>query len=355
MKMDNLLLRKCSTYLLLLILNLSIVLSVSYQQNRFFSLDRTLGMDDAHSYISMSKGDYNVNSVHSRRFLIPELVKLSRPLLVQLSKSFAAADEQSNFTEISYRFSFWIINSILMAIAGLFLYLSLESLKINPIYSLFGSTLFLTSRVTTYTAGTPLVDSVYLLGISIFCFALIKQSTVGYILSSVFLTAFTKENAILIPFLPLLSNKYRSILYYLTAFLSAFAWIVTYSLRGGIILGGSESENGTTSVLNILINHFPEVVLSVGRIFTFSGFYDLIHGYGALILFAIIGIFYNSRRQLLSIPLPIIYLIPLSLLFALLSGNLGRMFYGAFVPIISYALIGIYAILPKNKFSDIKI
>ena len=71
-------------------------------------------------------------------------------------------------------------------------------------------------------------------------------------------------------------------------------------------------------------------------------------------LFAIIGAFYNYKRRIISIALPIVCLIPLSLFFAVLSGNLGRMFFGAFVPIIVYALIGIYAVLPKSEYSNIR-
>lgn len=358
MSAGNLLLKKWHTYLLLLVLNLSIVLSISYQQNRFFSLDRPLGMNDARSYISMSKGNYNVSDVHSRRFLIPELVRLSRPLLIPLSNSFAAADEQASheeaINEISYIFSFWIINSTIMAIAGLFLYLFLESSKITPIYSLLGSIFFLSSRTSTYTAGAPLVDSIYYLGISIFCYTLIKRSAIAYALSSIFLAAFTKENAILIPFAPLISRKYRSFLYYFTAFLSTFTWILIYNLRGGLIAGTAGEGGSTSSLISIVKSLFPLLLTHFSNIFTLSGFYNLFHGYGALMLFAIIGAFYNYKRRIISIALPIVCLIPLSLFFAVLSGNLGRMFFGAFVPIIVYALIGIYAVLPKSEYSNIR-
>ena len=282
MSLGNLLLKKWHTYLLLLVLNLSIVLSISYQQNRFFSLDRPLGMNDARSYISMSKGNYNVSNVHSRRFLIPELVRLSRPLLIPLSNSFAAADEQASheeaINEISYIFSFWIINSTIMAIAGLFLYLFLESSKITPIYSLLGSIFFLSSRTSTYTAGAPLVDSIYYLGISIFCYTLIKRSAIAYALSSIFLAAFTKENAILIPFAPLISRKYRSFLYYFTAFLSTFTWILIYNLQGGLIAGTAGEGGSTSSLISIVKSLFPLLLTHFSNIFTLSGFYNLLHG-----------------------------------------------------------------------------
>ena len=82
-------LKKAIIHFLIFVLILSTTLSASYQQQRFFSLKRPLGIKDTYSYVQMAKGNYDVSPTHNKRFVIPSLVKLVRPFILPIHNKYS--------------------------------------------------------------------------------------------------------------------------------------------------------------------------------------------------------------------------------------------------------------------------
>ena len=344
--------RNICTYLLML----SITVSASYQQQRFFSLERTMGLNDTRSYVEMAKGNYNISPVHNKRFVLPTGVHLLRPIILPIHQKFAenvGTISEKEAENSSYIFTFWLLNSIIIASCGYLLFLSLKDLSFSPPFSLIGSILFLTSRTSIYTAGTPQIDSLYFLAIAFFCYSIISKNSFLYI-AACMLCAVSKENAILLPFLPLVcGHKYRKPLYFLSGILTvgAFLGIRQFVLQSFISISYSGQD---TSLFNIFVNHLYGSYKSIQHFISPTGVYDMLHGFGLLALISVFGYAINKRKNLIKIPAPVLMIIPLSIFFALLSGNLGRMFFASYVPVTAYSLIGLELITkPISKKTNL--
>ena len=85
-----------------------------------------------------------------------------------------------------------------------------------------------------------------------------------------------------------------------------------------------------------------------------AGIYNLFHGFGLIISLSGIGYAVNRKKGLGNIPRPIAYIIPLSVFFALLSGNMGRMLFSAYLPIIAYSLISLAILMNAKTISFIR-
>ena len=68
--------------------------------------------------------------------------------------------------------------------------------------------------------------------------------------------------------------------------------------------------------------------------------------------FAAFGAYKNRGAQKIEIPAFLIAILPLVFCYALLSGNLGRMFFAAFPVIIPYALVGMRSLLGPAGSGD---
>ena len=75
------------------------------------------------------------------------------------------------------------------------------------------------------------------------------------------------------------------------------------------------------------------------RLATPSGLHDLLRGFSLLGRLAALGAIANARSHRRRIPAFVPLMLPIALAFALVSGNLGRMFFAAYLPVIVYALI----------------
>ena len=338
------------------LLMLSVTISASYQQQRFFSLERTMGLNDTISYVDMAKGNYDVGPVHNKRFVLPSGVQLLRPIILPIHQKFIKNSGTTSEKEVensSYIFTFWLVNSIILASCGYLLFLSLKDLNFSPTFSFLGSILFLTSRTSIYTAGTPQVDSLYFLAIAFFCHSIISKNSLLYVLGCM-LCVISKENAVLLPFLPLVcGSEYKKPLYFLSGVLTigAFFGLRQFILRSFLTSSYSGQD---ASLLNLFMSHLYGSHKSIQHFISPTGFYDFLHGFGLLAFISIIGYAINKRKNLIKIPTPVLMIIPLSIFFALLSGNLGRMFFSSYVSITAYSLIGLELIIkPISKETNL--
>ena len=76
--------------IIIFLLYLYVSFSTSYQVFKDSQLELS---KDSKSYMQMSNGNYNVNSTHRYRFIIPKTVSLLRPYLGNVYKSNSVMDE----------------------------------------------------------------------------------------------------------------------------------------------------------------------------------------------------------------------------------------------------------------------
>lgn len=344
---SNKILKNICTFLLFL----SITFSASYQQQRFYSIDSPLSTNDSLSYVEMAKGNYDVSPIHNKRFIIPTIVQITRPLLLPIHEKFVENIENMNLqqkADNSYSFTFWIINSIIIAGSGYLLYMWLKNLQFITTYAFIGTLFFITSRASIYLSGTPLVDSLYLLAIALFCFSITNKNSYIYIFSCL-LCSVSKENAVLIPFLPLICGvTYRKKIFFFSALTSVATFIANRQYVSSFHISSDHIVESET-IFDIFLEWSSKIPLHLSHLASPIGVHSLLYGFGLIAAVAVIGYAINRTKKLIIIPRPIIYIVPLSLFFALISGDMGRMFFGAYVPITAYSLIGLNTILANSN------
>ena len=141
--------------IIIFLLYLYVSLSTSYQVFKDTKFEHST---DAKSYMQMSNGNYNVNSTHRYRFIIPKTVSLLRPYLGNVYKSNSVMDE-TKAKKKNDRFIFFIVNSIISASTAYLTSKYITNLGIGYLGGLIGGVFFLLSPVVIISTGTPLIDS----------------------------------------------------------------------------------------------------------------------------------------------------------------------------------------------------
>ncbi len=316
---------------------ISILFGTSYQQFRHFDITDPRGMNDSVSYIKMSQGNYSVNPVHKYRFIVPYLAgKLNNYVSKYIFEK-----------NISIILSFYIINFIIISFSAYFLYLIFEFYNFKPLLNLVGLSIFLSSRVIVYTTATPLVDSLYIFAIVVIVYFMIKKDLLKLSLFAPFLLL-TKETVLLFLFLPFFySNTFRNTKYIISIIVSILFFIISRKYIDFIsIISTSEYKN----FLDVIIIHIHFMKNNIISLFSFRGIFNFIHGFSFFLLFAVYGAYLNYKYNFYKLPdLIFLFIFLISFGFALLSGNLGRMIFSAYIPIIIYSLIAFEYIMKEKS------
>ena len=108
-----------------------------------------------------------------------------------------------------------------------------------------------------------------------------------------------------------------------------------------MIASSSQSLNiQSHDLVYIFENHInSNVSPTVKRLFTIEGIHDIFNGFAFLAIIAPFGMIINKRHKKFNIPNYLLLIIPISLVFGLISGNIGRMFFAAYIPVIAYSLV----------------
>jgi hypothetical protein len=311
------------------------IYGTTYQQFRHFNLSDPRGANDSASYIRMSHGDYQVTAVHRYRFMVPVLAGALRPLVQRFVHDPGEQD----------RVSFYVVNFGCTLAASWLLLLLLDHLGFSIQSSLLGTFMFVTSRITILVTGTPLVDAPYLAaGVMIVYLTFTRR--VWCLILILPLLVLVKEQVLLVAFVPLLVPAFRRISYAVSLITSVTLLHLSRSYIdriAGIGLGGWQPAQ---SLFELVMNHIKFAGDNALHLFTsFSGLHSLQNGYSLFLLFAGLGFFTNRRTKFMPDSPVLFSLVPISLLFAVLSGNGGRMIFLAFPIVIPYALIFIQDVL----------
>jgi hypothetical protein len=269
----------------------AILYGASYQQFRFFSLENPGGATDAIHYVSMARGD------------------------------------------LSIRLAFYMVNFAFSLAAAIALFGALQVMRYSMLLSLLGVSAFAASRVTALVTATPLVDASYFCAIAILTWLTLEQRALA--LALIFpLLVLTKETVIPFLLLPFITPLRKSRLLWA----GAAAAGATYVLSGRIL---DASLGHSPSVVAAILDHGDQLGASAARALTIQGVYDLQNGFSLMLPLSVIGAWLNTRHRYHQVPAFMIAAVAIAIAAALLSGNLGRMFFAGFPVVIAYALIAV--------------
>jgi len=308
---------------------------VSFQQFRHFDITDQRGASDAVSYIKMSHGDFDVKSTHRYRFVIPLLVELSRSIVDPSAQESSRRDLHC----------FYLINFLMMAATSFLFFYLLRSIGFCDVLALIGISIFISSRATILATGTPLIDSFYYL--SIVCVLLgILSGRIDWLVWAYPVLILSKETIIPILLLPLLTHWQHRWKLFISIGISALVVVVSRQYISQLVTSANQS-----TLSEIIARHAARIESNLGNLFTIRGLHDLQNGFSFFLLLGIAGFAINHRYRRYSIPKSIFLMIPLTLMYGLLSRDFGRMLFASSFIVIPYALICIEHVF-ATKQSD---
>ncbi|REJ91082.1 MAG: hypothetical protein DWQ35_15305 [Planctomycetota bacterium] len=316
--------------LFLLLYIAAVLYGASYQQFRHFDVHDPRGLGDADEYLAMAAGDYCGASVKRRfRPLVPLAASLVRK---PLSRVPALADDEQQLSILA----FYVVNFAFVAATAYLLFWTLAALGFDTYLGLIGVAIFSTSRVTVFTTAAPLADSIYFLAIAaIFYLAVTDRLLLLAALGPLLVLA--KEPVIVFLLFPLLKRK-RTAALIASAVVSLLAIALCRRYLQGLC--PAEAETGAAAALLDAIGRFlGEVPEVLSRFATLRGLHDLQNGFSFFLLFAVFGYFLNRRERRYDLPGYLLLAVPVSLVLAVIGGNVGRTFFTAFVAVIPLALV----------------
>lgn len=331
-------------YIFLYILFCSVLYGTTYQQFRYFELGgpNSGGAADAVSYVNMMHGDYS-DLLTKYRAITPYLASKTKILLGNV------VNESKELEKLS----FYIVNFLFISVTSLLLYAILEQLGFSALLSIVGVLLFSSSRTVIYSTATPLADAIFILSIAVVVFLMLKKKMyLLAILNPVLILA--KEPTFIYMLLPLIHDKvFRSRLYILSLFASILFFFIFRNTIDACMPTQIHSDSASNLVLMIQ-THLSYIFETLKTFTTLSGLYDFQHGFALLLPFAVLGYVQNNKNKILEIPTSINLLFYIALFLTIISTNLGRKFFSAYIPVIIYSLLYIDYIIVKfqGKYND---
>ena len=296
------------------ILFLGIIFPSAYNTCRHFDFLHSV---DTKSYVKMAQGDYNVMVTHKYRFIIPSLSLLTTKIIQNLSPN-GLNRADINLWQIQLSFLIW--NTVFLAMASLVLFKWLALFNLSFLSYLIGVLMFATSRWVNYSAGLPMIDSLYYFVVFLFLYG-IQSNQLYMIIIALIIGPIAKESfLILIPLL-IFSKHWKILILSTIASLAIF-----YSVR--IFVDYLYPLSPTDGLENAL-NHAQTIFFSIKRICSYKGILELVlvFGWFNIILLTFMLFKFKSSIQILkSIPLISYLFCSMVLAHMLLSGDTDRMF-----------------------------
>jgi len=255
-------------------LSLAVIHGVSFH---VMSITDVLEMKDCVSYLGLAEFDFDQYEVRKYRVIVPFLASFLNFLLGDV---FQALSPWSFTGDFSVSMSFLIVNNVILALTGVlvFKYVFSHTQKLLP--ALIGLISLLTCRWTGFIAGLPLVDSLYLFVLVMVLLGL-KTRNNKLIIASVFLGPWAKEAFIFIaPIIFFYSDvpKKKQVLLFL------LSGILVFSARFLIDYYSNASQLAS---LKEDFMHFGDIPVSLQRLFSFHGLYEIFSVTGFWVLLII--------------------------------------------------------------------
>ncbi len=295
--------------------SLAVIHGVSFQ-----AMDMLTAVDnpDSITYLGIAELDFNQSEIRKYRVIIPFLAGIINFVFGSLFDLLAPWTFEGDF---SLSVSFLIVNNLIMALAGVFVFKYIFAHTNHFYASLLGLVSFLTCRWTGVLAGTPLVDSLFVLVLALVLLGL-KTNNRQMIIISVFLGPWAKESFIFIApiiffYAPI--KKKKLILYFLISGVLVFM---------GRYLIDFSSDTPPLLALGKDVTHLSYFMMGFKRLFSFHGIYEVFSVTGFWVLLIIPAIWNRKLKNYLKEFGGYEWWFVLSIIFqALISVEIARMLF----------------------------
>jgi hypothetical protein len=323
--------RSTRLYVVVAMFSAAILYGATYQQFRFFDSAKPGGASDAIEYIRMAQGIVPDDAgLRHYRWLTPAAARLVLP----------ATEARTGDPDLGMRLAFYIVNYGFSLVACLALFAMLQTLGYTPPLSLLGVCAFATSRPVVLVTGTPMVDAAYFSFIAVLAYLMVARMPLAL---SLLLPVFALGKETIWPFLllPLFAGFRRA---QVLCALAAGAAAVTVKVE----IVDAYYPTDANIAANVS-EHAAAIGRHAARLLTPAGLHDAWSAFSFMLVLAAAGAWLNRRHRLRRIPGVLVAMIPIAVIFALLSGNLGRMLFAAFPVVIAYAL------MPLERIADARV
>lgn len=309
---------------LIFILSFIILWNLGFHILIYFPLAQS---PDIQTYLGLSHLHFDESLVRQYRIIIPLLASLLHFFFGWFFDLFHPWTFEGDF---SLCFSFLLVNTFIMALALTFIFKLCRSFQLSYVPCLFAWVAVLSSRWSAELSGLPLVDSLYFLSLVLTIYGLITGKN-KWVFFSILIGPWAKESylfmiPVILIFMP--GNRLKTLGYI------GLSGVLVFSFRFALdaYLGRSMMNSFYEDISSI-----NSVELSLKRLMSFHGIYDLFGVIGFWILIPIFiwftdwKLFIHKYKRVF--PLFNAYLL-IVLVQALLSSDLSRMFYLA-IPVIA--------------------
>ncbi|TGE26007.1 hypothetical protein E5K00_12690 [Hymenobacter aquaticus] len=302
--------------LLVYVLALGVLAGSAYTMYVHYDFSHSL---DTRSYLSMARGEFRGVSITRRyRVLVPAV---AGAVAWPVEQVYARIWPQRATTDWPLRLAFYLVNTLVLAGAGLLMFRGCLLYGASPGAAVLAMLAVLTSRWAVYTAGLPLVDSLYLLVFALAFYGVRSGSWVA-VAACILLGPHAKESFVfLAPWLLWFGR--RAMPWPRQLALLALSGALAYAVRHWI-----DAQVGAPpqASLHNALDHVHNLTYSLRRLLSVKGAGEIFSIFGFFWLALLAG--WRSHR-LWARPLggSAVALLAVVLVHMLLSGDLGRMGY----------------------------
>lgn len=318
-------------------LALSMVVGPGYNMYLHYDFSHTI---DTRTYLDVAKGNFEGESLTRRyRVVVPAIAAV---VAWPISKIYTAIWPHRPADEWPLRLAFYIVNSLLAALAGIVIFYTCKAYGATAVSSFVAMTAIMAGRWMNYTAGLPMTDSLYLLIVSLTLYA-IKTKNNTALIACIFLGPLAKESFI---FIAPIIFFFGSVAKWKQVVLFLLSGALVFSLRWWIDRGAG--TGGGASLENALM-HSENFIVSLKRIFSIKGLGELFTIMGTF-TFMILAGFLGKRAETYSwrkaVDAPLLLMVLAIIIHAVLSGEVSRMlFLGSVIWAVLLALV-----LDRHKY-----
>jgi hypothetical protein len=300
---------------------LSVVIGSGYNMYLHYDFSHTI---DTKTYLAIAKGDFKDQSITRRyRVLVPFVAEV---VAYPISKVYTMLWPQRGEDEWPLRLAFFIVNSILAAIAAVYIFRICLLYGGSVVSSFLAMVAVLAGRWMNYTVGLPMTDSLYLLVIALALYG-IKNRNNWALIFCIFIGPFAKESFIFIA--PII---------FFWGSIARWKQIIYFILSGAIVFTARyliDKQTGlsfSSSFLNAF-GHSENFDYTLTRIFSVHGIGELLSVMGTYTFMILAGFTGGKAEQKKWVPIidwPCIALIFALIVHAILSSEVARMlFFGS--------------------------
>jgi hypothetical protein len=306
--------------LLVWLLCLSLLVGSSY--NTYLAYERFYN-PDTETYMNIARFNFRGQSLIRRyRIIIPAAAALvAKPISLFYNKLFQDKRTGADWPLIT---GFFIVNCLVMATAGLFIYLICVHYNLGRLAILIGLMAFTVGgRWQSFDTGHPNTDSLCVLVTAMLVYALLKQHS-WLLVAAILIGPFSKESFIF--FVPMIAWFAKGPL----RWKAIAALIISYGIHIAFRhwVDAQDISNMQASV-HADMEHFDNIPVSLHKFISVKGWGELFTVYGLFTFIYAAAFCYRSIRVFMVQHLTLfnICFIAIMLVHAILSSEISRMFF----------------------------